>query len=153
MIDEPDDPPIEPVNYRIPQVVDLAGVRIARGMAKRPLHRVCRHRSLVYATDERRIYCEDCKTSLEPFDAFMVLIDYWQEMDREATRRFEKATEAKNAVIHRIAAREIEKTWRAKMAMGCPHCDRGILPEDVQGRMRMMSREIEIARRAKETTK
>ena len=34
----------------------------------------CRHRKMVYDERERRIWCSDCETEVEPFDAFMHLV-------------------------------------------------------------------------------
>lgn len=139
------DPPIEEQEYIVPQVIDFGDIRVARGMSRRPAVQ-CVHNSLTYDLSERRVWCRDCETTLEGFDAFMVLVERWQMIDRDIRRKHAEAQEARASVVHRIAARELESIWRHKMAASCPHCNAGLLPEDVE-RCGSVSREIEIARR------
>ena len=126
------DPPIEEQPYIEPQVIDLGDVRVARGMSRRP-YSACEHRRLCYDSQERRVWCADCETTLDGFDGFLVLTKYFQAMTNAANRMVAEAKEAREAVIHRIAARKVEQIWRAKMAVTCPHCHRGILPGDSLG--------------------
>lgn len=142
------DPPIERRDFVTPQVIDFGDVRVARGLSRRPFNN-CPHTNLVYDRTERRVWCETCETTLESFDAFMVFVEYFQRMHNDAERKLKDAAEARAAVIHRIAARTLEATWRAKLAWPCVHCHSGILPEDINGNA--VSRDIEVARRARRT--
>ena len=141
------DPPIE--HWRGQRVVDLGDIRVAQGQSRRP-HNICPHRNLVYDRRERRIWCEDCEHTIEPFDAFMLMIDQHHNATQKADRLLREAHEARDKQIHRIAARDMEKLWRKKMAPCCPHCQRGLLPEDLEGRRMAVGRHYEIARRKRD---
>ena len=143
------DPPIEPQTfvYGI-NVVDFGDARVARGLSRRPA-RVCRHRSIVYDTAERRIYCEDCQRTLDPFDAFLVLVENMGEAQDRLKRR---AAEVKDAEAHAMisrAAKAVDLIWRTRdQAPVCKCCGHGILPEDMLEGHRTTSRKWEQARRA-----
>ena len=140
------DAPIEELEYVVRQVIDFGDIRVARGMSRRPVAN-CQHAQLRYDLQERRVWCQDCETTVESFDAFMVLVRNFQAVVSAADKMLREAKEAKAAVIHRIAAREVESIWRHKMAVTCPHCSRGILPSDGLGGQ---STKFETARRAKD---
>lgn len=143
------DVPIQELNYIRPQVIDFGDIRVARGMSRRPVT-TCLHAQLRYDLAERRIWCQDCEATVEGFDAFMVLVRNFEAMVNRASQNLRDAEEARAAVVHRIAARAVEKTWRRGMAVTCPHCHRGILPGDSLGGH---SIEFEKARRAKDEKK
>ena len=130
-------------------VIDFGGVRIAHGM-RRYLHRRCEHKQLIYSRDERRIWCEECERTIEAFDAFMTVADHFHKMQRAANAELARATEASKAHLVRRAAKELDRVWGRKMAASCPHCKKGILPEDGLGRMSSISREMELARRKRD---
>lgn len=67
--------PIEPHDYLYGvKVVDIGDIRAARGMTRRPVS-TCNHRRQVFDDKERRIWCSDCESELEPFDAYMRLVE------------------------------------------------------------------------------
>lgn len=124
------DPPIVPQDYLAgTTVVDIGDIRVARGMSRRP-SLICRHLKLVYDNQERRIWCRDCETNIEAFDAFQMLVDraYAAYADIKK-RKAEVAAAEQHALISR-AAKAADKAWRGRMVPACPHCRRGILPED-----------------------
>ena len=127
------------------QVIQLADVRIARGWS-RP-SKVCRHLSLVYSPTDRRVECKDCNQPIDGFDAFMVTVRHFQDMDRAAQVREAKAREALNAVLVRRAAKALDRAWGRRMAPCCPHCDRGLLAQDFADGRAAVSAELEVARR------
>ena len=66
-------------------------------------------------------------------------------MERERDKLIELQ---KQTVVHK-AAIILQNAWRKKkMVPSCPHCDRGIFPEDELGRS-TVSKELELARRKK----
>lgn len=144
---EAEDAPIEEQAFIVPQVIDFGDIRVARGLSRRP-YNACNHTNLTYDTAERRVWCVDCRSTLEGFDAFMTMVGYFQRLEAHARQKLDEAVKARDAVVHRIGAKALEGVWRGKMAACCPHCQRGILPEDAE-RMAAISREIEIARRRK----
>lgn len=143
------DPPIVEQDYLYGvKVVDIGDVRVARGMSRRPVS-ACNHQRLIYDPKERRIWCKDCETDVEAFDAFQIIVGQWHGAHDELERRQRQIDEAKAANISRIAAKRMEDLWRRKNVIpACPHCHAGLLPEDAE-RMGAVSKEIEVARRKK----
>ena len=67
------DAPIEPHEYLYGvKVVQIEDLRVARGLTRRPFRPAVTGRWST--TTERRIWCSDCETEVEPFDAFMHLV-------------------------------------------------------------------------------
>ncbi len=137
--------PIQPVEFTYgPNVVDIGDLRVARGLARRP-YSSCKHLHLTYDTSERRIWCRDCETEVEPFDAFTGLVE-WHSAIEERIKRFQEAE--KHTLISR-AAKRMDEAWRShRMAPQCPHCRAAILPEDVAEGVSMTNKDMEVRRRA-----
>lgn len=131
-------------------VVDFADIRIAHGLPK--FHaKVCKHSRLTYNRAQRRIWCSDCESSVDGFDAFMSVADHFQKMELAAQSKLQKAQEALDGTIVRRAARHLSRIWSGnQMAVSCPHCKGGLLPDDFEnGGRSAWSRELELAKRAK----
>ncbi|MDF8363370.1 MULTISPECIES: hypothetical protein [Achromobacter] len=137
--------PIEPVEFvHGLNVVDIGDLRVARGRSRRAPS-ICRHLQLVFDTAERRIYCLDCKTDVEAFDAFMQMVERHHYLDEKAERM---RSDAAHSVISR-AGKQMDQAWRSRtMAPACPHCKAAILPEDVVDGFPTVARDLEIRRRA-----
>ncbi|XAI95197.1 hypothetical protein [Leptolyngbya phage Lbo-JY16] len=142
------DAPIEPQDYLYGvKVVDIGDIRVARGMTRRP-HSNCAHRQQVYDDKERRIWCKDCETELEPFDAYMCLVGVMDGHIKNLKRREEQIRDAEKFSLRSRAAKRMDDYWRSHtMAPLCPHCDGAILPEDVVNGLGQKSKSIEIAAR------
>lgn len=138
------------------QLIDLAGVRMQRGYSK-PSGPRCKHLNLRYCTEkgERRVWCADCERDIDPFDALLVLADHFHEMLSAAHDMRREAAEALKQTARLRATKALDKAWSGRvMAVDCPHCRRGLLPEDfVTGGFGRQSRELELARRAREREK
>lgn len=145
--DPPKTPPIVPQEYLSgPKVVDIGDLRVARGLSRRPVSS-CKHHQLVYDDRERRIWCKDCETDIEAFDAFKQIVERFHYAATEAQRLLDQAAEAQKFALISIAGKTIDKLWRSKRHVPtCPHCDAGIWPEDVK-RMGQVSKEWDGARR------
>lgn len=143
------DPPIEAQDYLYGvKVVDIGDIRVARGMTRRPFSG-CKHRPLMYDHQERRIWCKDCETTIEAFDAFELLVEQFNAAANHHQRLMDEVEKAREHNMVRIAAKKMDEHWRRRNTVpACPHCRTGLLPEDVE-RMGRISRSIEIARRAK----
>ncbi len=147
----PNDVPIEERPGSTPHsspVIDLAEVRVAFGLP-RSTARVCRHKALVYNRGERRIWCTDCESTVDPFDAFMTLTTYFHDMESAVRSKLARAIEAEAATLVKRASKNLDRQWNGKhpMAVSCPHCHNGLLPEDFLSGGSAVSRDIEIARR------
>lgn len=142
-------PPIEPMDFLLGvNVVDIGDLRVARGMSRRPVSS-CKHHPLRYDQRERRIWCSDCETDVEPFDAFVMLVENFSRANDDIKRRRDELAKAESHTILRVAAKRMDELFRRKnMVPACPHCGQGIFPEDVQG-MGSINREWESARRAR----
>lgn len=140
-------PPIEPQEYLGGvKVVDIGDIRVARGMTRRPVSS-CRHHGLRYDPHERRVWCADCETDVEPFDAFVKLVEHFDAAAKMAKRLLDEATEAQAFAVRSIAAKEMDRHWRSRnMVPACPHCHAGLWPEDVK-RMGAVGKEYDSARR------
>ena len=141
------DEPLIPYN----DVIDLADVRIQRGQSPYKPNR-CKHQRLIFANshEERRIWCSDCERTLDPFDAFVMLAERLDKMVGIVKDKMHKADAALGAVARLRAVKVLDKAWSGNvMAVACPHCRGGILPEDFARGADKTSREIEIARRRK----
>lgn len=141
------DPPIVEQDYLYGmKVVDIGDLRVARGMSRRPFS-TCKHRPLVFDTKERRIWCKDCESNIEPFDAFLQIVEMFDRAAKDIERRQAEVAAAREHSILRIAAKKMDEKWRRKkMVPACPHCGSGIFPEDVD-RMGSINREWEEAKR------
>lgn len=143
------DPPIIEQEYLYGlKVVDIGDIRVARGLSRRP-HSVCPHRAMAYDEKERRIWCKDCETDVEAFDAFLIICQHFHQAADRLERERKAIEEAKEHNLIRIAAKQLdEKFRRKKMVPTCPHCRAGIFPEDV-AKMGSINREWGAARRAR----
>jgi hypothetical protein len=108
---------------------------------------------MVYDPRERRIWCSDCETEVDTFDAFVILVENFSDAQRRIEQQWKEVQEATGGALHLIAARAMERQWRRKNTVpACPHCHAGIFPEDAT-HLGMVSKEIERARRSKAAKK
>lgn len=106
---------------------------------------------MAYDDKERRIWCSDCEMEVEPFDAFMYLVEVFDGGLKDLNRRRRELHEAEQFALRSRAARVMDEAWRStKMAPLCPHCNAAILPEDVVKGVAMASKQLIIARRKKQ---
>jgi hypothetical protein len=132
------------------EIIDLAGIRLQAGTAASS-QPVCQHKALIYNQIERRCWCEDCTRTVDNFDVVMIMVRAYGTMLREARLRLAQAREATKAAARRLATKELDRVWGGKMVPNCPHCQRGLLPEDfANGAASTQSKELEVARRARQ---
>lgn len=146
------DPPIEAPGFTCGvNIIDFGELRISRGLSRRPFS-MCRHINMVYDSNERRIWCKDCESNVEAFDAFTGLVENIQIAYDRVNKDRELVNEAKSHNLHLLATKNIEKAWRGRtVAIQCPHCRGGLLPEDfLSPYLEGISAEIERKRREKE---
>lgn len=148
------DAPIEPKDYFLGvKVVDIGDLGVARGMTRRPLSS-CKHRRMVYDTDERRVWCSDCESEVEPFDAFKGLVERMDGHVKELKRREQAVKDAEAHALRSRASKVMDEVWRStKMAPLCPHCMTAILPEDVVSGLARTSKSLVMAARKRAANK
>jgi hypothetical protein len=136
--------PIEPRNYVCGvNVVNIEDLRIARGQAERP-YTACKHRNLSYDQNERRVYCRDCESDVEPFDAFLMLVERWDAASRSQEQREHAIREAEEHSLVSRASKVMDDEWRKQKTVPlCPHCSIALMPEDVLDKgMRRASKQL-----------
>jgi hypothetical protein len=130
-------------------VVDIGDIRVARGMTRRPVSK-CSHRHQVYDDKERRIWCSDCESEIEAFDAYMRLVEMMDGHIKNLKRREQQVKEAEQHAARSRAVKVMDEAWRSTtMAPLCPHCNAAILPEDVARGVAKASKQLIIQRRKK----
>ena len=142
------DAPIEPKEYLAGvKVVQIEDLRVARGLTRRPLSS-CGHQHMIYDDLERRVWCSDCESEVEPFDAFMGLVERLDRHIKNLESRERKVKEAESFALRSRAAKVMDEAWRkTSLAPLCPHCRAAILPEDVAGGVALKSKSLVIAAR------
>ena len=148
------DAPVEPQEYLYGvKVVQIEDLRVARGMTRRPASS-CRHKNLVYDDKERRIWCSDCEAEVEPFDAFVGIVEVFSAGMSSLQRRRRELDEAEKFQLRSRAAKVMDDAWRStKMAPLCPHCNTAILPEDVAAGVASTSKALVAAARKRNAAK
>jgi hypothetical protein len=149
MSEDRKDPPIITQEYLAGlKVVDIGDIRVSRGLSRRPWS-ACKHRSMRYDEKERRVWCADCETDVEGFDAFLIVCQHFSAAANRLEKERAAIEEAKSHNLIRIAAKRMDEHWRRKnMVPACPHCNAGLFPEDVP-KMSSVNREWETVRRAR----
>lgn len=142
------DAPIEPQDYVFGvKVVDIGEVRVARGKTRRPVS-TCTHRRMVYDDSERRVWCRDCESEVEGFDAFRLLVEQMDDYVKHLQRREDKVKEAEQHAARSRAVKVMDEVWRSQsMAPLCPHCHEAILAEDVAGGVARCSKPLAMRKR------
>ena len=143
------DPPIMETDFRSGlTVIDIGDVRVARGLSRRP-HSACKHVRLVYDPRERRIWCKDCEKDVDGFDAFQILAERSHAFKAALDKREQQVSEAEAFTARSRAVKELDRFWRSRNhSPCCPHCKRGLLPEDMM-RLSSVGNEYERKRRAR----
>lgn len=144
------DAPIDPREYIAGvQVVDIGDLRVARGETRRP-RSSCQHTNLVYDKKERRIWCPDCETEVEAFDAFMGIVEQFDGHIKRLKRREREVSEAEQFAARTRAVKALDKVWRSHhQTPVCPHCRDALLPEDFANGVTSTGRELARAARGK----
>lgn len=134
-------------------IIDFETIRIQAGRTPfKKRDQICEHNSLVYNDSDRRVWCEDCKSTVDPYDAFMRIVMQWHHIQGSINGKLARASEAMNATLVRRAAKNLDRSWGHKMAPNCPHCHNGLLPDDFADGIRSSrSRELEEARRSRQS--
>jgi len=110
----------------------------------------CKHKHIAYSPTDEEIICEDCNKVIQPFKAFMLLVDRYRDAYDSLQRRLDeiKELEARADKGLLIATKRINEAWRSRsMVPACPHCGEAILPEDGFGRTEINKEMVLQARR------
>lgn len=107
----------------------------------------CDHKHIELDARGDVVKCVKCGVQLSAFWALEMLANEYNTALSKLHRDRDALAKAKQADLHLLAARKVEKVWRSRtMVPACPHCHQGIFPEDGLGGSQV-SREVEIRRR------
>jgi len=117
---------------------------------EREENKKCAHKKKLLHEDGEYIICRDCGIQVSAFWALKDMLNAYSEaMDDFKTERRLFNQQCKEKQFLKILNR-IDKAWSGKhqMAIGCPHCRKGILPEDDFGQLQCSA---ELERRERQT--
>lgn len=124
-----------------------------KGKHRYPEPGECDHKHIELDGRGDIVRCMKCGVQLSAFWALEMLASEYNKSLAKLQRDQEALAKAKEADLHLLAARKVEKVWRSRtMVPACPHCGIGVLPEDGLGNSRI-NREIEMRRRMAASTK
>lgn len=131
-------------------IVEFEAFRI-RLLAKKSYYdrtdKRCNHYNFTLDDNGEIVRCDDCNVVLSAYWAAKTMTNSWAAALKKLEARESCLSADKSHILHLTAAKRVEKAWRSKgMVPACPHCDRGILPEDGLGSTNV-NRAIELARR------
>ena len=130
------DEPIEPTSkdatpYAYSNVLNFESLSIKHGRGKR-FGKPCEHNHLVYDPGEKRVWCEDCESTVDSFDAFLRIVRDWESVESQLRSRALKLLEDEKQNLISRAAKAVDRAFRKqKTAPTCPHCKEALLPEDM----------------------
>lgn len=127
------------------EIIQIGEMRLERQFKSNQ----CKHLNLSYSEQDQTIECVDCKMQIQPFHALMLLLRHYNNAIQDLSRRRSELSELekRNEKGLLLATKTVDHVWRSKsMIPTCPHCGRGIMPEDKLG-YRSINRQIEIERR------
>lgn len=108
----------------------------------------CDHAQIALESHGQVVRCLKCGDQLSAFWALQMLADQYDRATAELEQERRALARAREAELHLPAALKVEQLWRGrKLAPACPHCGRGILPEDGLGSLQI-NQEFELRRRA-----
>lgn len=140
-------------------VIDLKAIRARLRSGTRWEKGFCHHRRVSIDRDAGTVECDDCGKPVSAFHLILAWCGYWGEIRAEVERLKTRCAEMRRLLKgykpRLRAIKELEKRWwHGGMLPTCPHCGRGLLPEDfAEGGGGGVGREYEMARRAKEAPK
>lgn len=99
----------------------------------------------VIDTENREITCELCGNVVDPFDAMLMLCRRGDKLEDQVNGLYRQAQEIANYKPWLLRIRDLEKRCReGTMVLSCPHCDEGILFEEMTY---WVNKEMELNRR------
>lgn len=129
-------------DLRIRQREKLMGLRDDR----------CLHNNTTWDRNGDIITCDDCKKQISPVWMLKTVMAHYDKAMRRVAERERALADDKSHNLHLVAAKKVEEIWRTRtMAPCCPHCDRGILPQDQLGATQIR-KDFEIRRRKAKPT-
>lgn len=121
-------------------VVSFEGFKIGRRASRGGFGRKsddCKHDNLEADDDGQLVRCTDCKAQVSNYWVLMKFMRLYEEARDKLQRERTQLREDESKAVVLRAAQKIQHIWRGKMLPCCPHCHRGIGPNDGFGNNRM----------------
>jgi len=135
-------------------MIQIAGYSFkkTRPKSKRIKDDRCEHKKLILNQHGNYVECETCGKQVSTFWALELFVDIFEDAWSEIVNERKRIIELSKEKQYLRVLNEVNRAWRGKdkMAVCCPHCDAGILPQDGFGESQI-SPELEIASRNKKT--
>lgn len=114
------------------EVVDLGEYRFTRDRSIIERSGECRHRRQTMVDRGQYVQCDDCGAMLSPYWVLKEILEQIGRARASLDRRRQALDEQEARTIRLRAAQTMEKEWRSRrMVPACPHCHRGLLPDDM----------------------
>jgi len=131
----------------IGNVIKIGDLKIRRLEKRGWRDERCPHKNTTWDANGEIVTCDDCKMQVSAWWLLHMFTAEYERALADLEHRERALADARRQNLHLIAAKKVEAAWRSKgMVPACPHCDRGILPEDGLGSTNV-NRAIELARR------
>ena len=112
----------------------------------------CQHRNLTIDLNGEIITCDDCQKQVTAMWAVCMFLDYWDRLMRDLENRRKTVEELESKTVVLKAAKAVERAWRQRsMVPCCPHCHRAIFPTDGFPGRSSVNKQMELARRRRES--
>jgi hypothetical protein len=111
------------------KLVSLDQVRISRGLEK-----ICKcdNRKFVIDTSNRRVTCNGCGATVDPYEAMLELAFNREKHMNELERLYEQRKQIVNYKPHLVVIKTLEKQYRGrKMIPNCPRCSEPFYLEEL----------------------
>ncbi len=113
------------------EIIEIGKLRLARKGARYGVAAGdCEHKHLTLDANGHIVVCTDCKQQVSTWWALNLLVDQYEKAYRGLQARSQTVQLQIRDNLHLIAAKRVEKVWRSRMIPTCPHCNRGIRPDD-----------------------
>lgn len=130
--------------------VDIGNLNVSRTYATADR---CEHRTIELITEGGIVRCKSCGATPSAFWALQEAHLQWKAAYARLEARQAEIEQSFAQRLTFIAAKRVEQAWRRRGTVpGCPHCKRGILPDDDLGRIRV-SKDDEMSTRQSEAAR
>lgn len=94
----------------------------------------CQHKRILLDDVGDTVKCQDCDMQVSAYWALRMLAVDWKRQNARLQHELTAAKSERETTLHLKAAKQVESVWRSnKQLPTCPHCDRGIMPQDNMG--------------------
>ena len=131
-------------------IVNLDEYRLAKNSKNKDngiSNKKCDHLDFAVSPTKNIPVCKDCGESVDPISVLKIFKEQLKSQQEEIDAQGRFLTLVRNAKIHSISAKKVEKAWKMEKSLPiCPHCKEGISHNDGFGDS-FIDSQIDAARR------